>query len=160
MRLHLTLLSLLLIAGCTPTEPVEEASTTEADVEAINNVVDQHVSAINSGDAAAEASLYTNDAIKMPTNQPVVTGNEAIRSWTQNMIDQFTLKLAVSSDELKVAGDWAFLRSIYTQSMTPKAGGEPTEDNGKYLVIFERQPDGCWKAARDIWNSDNPAPGQ
>ncbi len=98
MRSHLTLLSLLLIAGCTPTEPVEEASTTEADVEAINNVVDQHVSAINSGDAAAEASLYTNDAIKMPPNQPAVTGNEAIRSWIQNVMDQFTLKIALSSD--------------------------------------------------------------
>jgi len=36
--------------------------------------------------------------------------------------------------------------------VTPKAGGESIQLEGKYLVVFQKQPDGSWKAARDIWN--------
>ena len=28
--------------------------------------------------------------------------------------------------------------------------------NGKYIVIPQKQADGSWKLARDIWNSDKP----
>ena len=44
------------------------------------------------------------------------------------------------------------------QTLTPKAGGEPTEDSGKWLGILKRQPNGSWKVHRDIWNSDKPFP--
>ena len=75
------------------------------------------------------------------------------------MLDQFTVKLIVEVLEVRVAGDWAFARMTYTETLTPKAGGEPTEDSGRWLVIYERQPDGAWKIYLEIWNSDRPLPG-
>jgi len=34
------------------------------------------------------------------------------------------------------------------------ANGSPTTMMGKYVVVWKKQPDGHWKAAADIFNSD------
>ncbi len=152
------LLSLaLLVVGC---QPAAEAAKQAQDVAAIKSVADQYVTATNAGDAAAVADLYTDDAILMPLNAaPAVVGKEAIQSASQALFDQVTLKLTGSTEEVEVAGDWAFSRNSYTATLTPKAGGEPTEAKVKCLVIYKRQPDGSWKNYRSSWNSDLPPPG-
>ncbi len=159
MRLHITLLPLLLIAGCTPTEPVEEATSTEADVEAINRVHDDHTTALNAGDATAYVALLAEGAVLMPPNQPAIIGEDAIREYRQTEFDQISLEVTRPSEEVVVAGDWAFVRHTYAGKQTPKAGGEPTELSGKGITILERQPDGSWKIARYMWSGDDPPPG-
>ena len=159
MRSHLALSFLLFIASCTPVV-MWEAAETEADVEAINSLRDDFIALDNASDAAGLASLYTNDAVLMPPNEAAVTGSQAIESWFQTTFDQFTTEFTVASEELEVVGDWAFDWGAYMTALTPKAGGEPTEDRGKYIVILRKQVDGSWRIAHDIWNSDNPAPGK
>ncbi len=154
MRLRLTLLPLLLIAGCTPTEPVEEASTTEADVEAINQLPATYAAALNAGDLDGIMAGFTDDAVRMPPNASAIIGKESIRSLLQTNLEQNTYQLDNPPEEVQVSGDLAFARGTYTVTVTPKAGGESIQREGKYLVIFQKQPDGSWKAARDIWNSD------
>ncbi len=158
MRSHLTLSFLLFIASCTPVV-VWETAEAEADVEAINSLRNEFIALDNASDAAGLASLYTNDAVLMPPNEAAVTGNQAIESWFQTTFDQFTTEFTVASEELEVVGDWAFDWGAYMTALTPRAGGEPTEDRGKYIVILRKQVDGSWRIARDIWNSDNPPPG-
>ena len=46
----------------------------------------------------------------------------------------------------------------YTNTRAPKAGGTPTDDKGKYLMISRRHPNASWRIARHIWNSNNPVP--
>lgn len=41
-------------------------------------------------------------------------------------------------------------------NLTPKVGGKPMQDIGKYIPIYERQSGGAWGMAGGIWNSDNP----
>ena len=158
MRSHLTLSFLLFIASCTPVV-VWETGEAEADVEAINSLRDEFIALDNASDAAGLASLYANDAVLMPPNEAAVTGKQAIESWFQNTFDQFTTEFTVASEELEVVGDWAFDWGAYMTALTPRAGGEPTEDRGKYIVILRKQVDGSWRIVRDIWNSDNPPPG-
>lgn len=57
-----------------------------------------------------------------------------------------------------MVGDWGFDRGTYHHTMTPKAGGAPISGNGKYLWLYQRQPDGSWKLSRVIWNSSDPPP--
>ncbi len=159
MRLHLSLLSLLLIAGCTPTEPVEEATSTEADVEAINKASDEFVAAAKANDTEGLVSVYAADAVLMPPNDPAAKGSEAVRAWMQSFLDQFTIEdFSISAEEVVVTGDWAFRRGTFTMTLSPAVGGEQTQDAGKFIEIWQRQADGSWKIARDIWNSDNPLP--
>ena len=154
----------VVLAACAPAtqepEPAaEEAPTTEADVEAIATSLEQELAAVNSGDAEAFQAAITNDAVLMPPNEPPVTGKEAILAWQQAFFDQATVQLSISFEEVEVAGNWAFARRSWARTLTPVAGGEPTQDNGQVVHIYQRQADGSWKVARIIWNSDNPPPG-
>jgi len=152
----------LLAAACGPAaeQPVAEAPSQAEDVAAIKALNPKAEAAFNAGDAAALADFFTDDAILMPANEPALVGKEAIQSWFQTIFDQFTFKWTASTEEVEVAGDWAFERSTSTFTVTPKAGGEPIfEDNTKDLNILKRQPDGAWKTYRSISNSNNPLPG-
>lgn len=75
--------------------------------------------------------------------------------WSQAFLSPFRVEFTLLVDEVQVAGAWAFERGMYTINLTAKAGGEPMQDIGKYITIYERH-DGAWGMARDIWNSNNP----
>ena len=42
----------------------------------------------------------------------------------------------------------------YTESWTPRAGGETTAVVGKGVALFERGSDGSWKLTHFVWNHD------
>ena len=143
-----------------PEPAVEETPTTEANVEAINAVREQEGAAIEAGDIEGFLALTTADVVWMPPNQPLVMGQEALRSWTKAFVDQFGVQIhSYTSDEVVVAGDMAFERYTGSWSLTPVDGGEALSETLKGIHIYQRQEDGSWKIARDIWNSDNPPPG-
>jgi ketosteroid isomerase-like protein len=76
------------------------------------------------------------------------------------MLSAFRAEFSLAPDEVQPAGaDWVFERDSYTITLTPKAGGDPIRDVGKYITLYQRQADGGWLMARDIWNSNNPLPG-
>jgi ketosteroid isomerase-like protein len=60
----------------------------------------------------------------------------------------------ITNEEVQVSGDLAFARGTYAATVTPKAGGEETFIDGKYMTILKRQTDGSWKIHRDIFNSN------
>ena len=57
--------------------------------------------------------------------------------------------------ELVVSGNIAYEVGRYSVVVEPEDQAA-VNDNGKYLVIWERQPDGDWLMSEDIWNSDLP----
>jgi uncharacterized protein (TIGR02246 family) len=132
--------------------------TAEADRSAIDRVREAHVAALNQGDADAFAAVFSEDAVQMPPNEPANVGRDAIRAWAQGLMSLFGVQFSLSVEELRPAGDWAYERGAYTILLNPRAGGA-LQDRGKYITIYQRQPDGSWKTARDIWNSNRPAPG-
>lgn len=151
----------LTVAACGPAgeQPAAEAASQADDVAAIKAGIGEILAAYNTGDAAAVAAFYTDDAIEFPPNAPATVGKEAIQLDIQTLFDQFTIKFGLEVVEVEVAGDWAFSRGSHTLTLTPKTGGEPTEDSGKWIEILKRQPDGGWKIYRNMYNSDQPLPG-
>ena len=151
----------LLATACAPAGPTPEqvaAENAEA-VAALNRLRDEFETTYNTNDASALAALYTEDGVLMPGNRPTVSGKQAVEASFQGVFDEFSAKLTISSEELQVGGDWAFDRGSYSISLTPKADGEAMEENGRYLVVLQRQADGAWKVARDIDNRSSPPPG-
>jgi uncharacterized protein (TIGR02246 family) len=152
----------LALAACQPAPQQEAAPAppTQAEVAAaINEVRGAYNTALNAGDAAAVAALFTDDAVSMPPNAPAAMGKEAIQANLQSRFEQATFEVTITQAEAVGMGEWAYGRGTYTAKITPKAGGAAIEDNGKYLNVLAHQPDGSWKIARHIWNSDNPLPG-
>lgn len=125
----------------------------------IDRLRDIHVAALNAGDAAAWVACFTDDGVQMPPHAGSNVGKTAVRGWSQGFLNLFACRFGLSVDEVQVVGDWAFERGRYTITVSPRAGGEPMDDIGKYITVYQRQQDGSWKMARDIWNSDQPLPG-
>jgi uncharacterized protein (TIGR02246 family) len=135
-----------------------ESTGSETDLDAIDKVRAAHVAALNAGDAETWAAQFTDDGVQMPPNAPANTGRKMIRSWSQGMLDHFRTQFALTVDEVRVYGEWAFERGGYTISLHPKGGGSPMEDTGKYITVYQRKTEDSWLMARDIWNSSNPPP--
>jgi uncharacterized protein (TIGR02246 family) len=151
------LASIMFAAGCQPAPQPQQKAAAPPDPAPINALRDQFGAAYNSGDAAAVANLYSEDGVALPAHQPAIEGRAAIQQWLQGFFAENTAKLVITSQELQIAGDWAYDRGMFTMTLTPKkGGGKPIEDAGKYLVILKRQADGAWKVHRDMDNSNNP----
>ena len=131
----------------------------EADLKAIDRVREQHVAALNAGDANAWVSEFTEDAVQMPPNAPANFGKEAIGAWSQGFLSHFRVKFALDVDEVRVLDEWAFERGDYSIVLNPSANGSSLKDTGKYITLYKREPSGTWRMARDIWNSSNSLPG-
>ncbi len=106
------------------------------------------------GDVEALLSLYGDEPVLMPQDQPAVTGKDAIRSLYQPVLSEFEITGESTLNEVEVSGDWGYFWSTYMLTATPKAGGKPLKSTGKSMFIVKRQPGGPWKLARLMDNSN------
>ena len=130
---------------------------TKTDAEAIQTLADEWTAAWNAGDVAGLLATYADDAVRMPPNGPTYSGKAAIEEAFTSFFEEFSGELDWPTDEIIVAGDWAFHRGTFTADLTPLGEGEVMHVGGEVLVIFQRQSDGSWKAAREIWTDDEAA---
>jgi len=125
----------------------------------IENLNKEMVSAMVEGNIEKNLSLYTDDAISMPANEPMREGIAAIRVGAEEMAK---MGIKVNSFEptiRKVIPDGNLIMEIgnYKINITIPGMDKPYEDHGKYLTIWAKQPDGSLKVKVEIWNSDiNP----
>ena len=106
------------------------------------------------GDVERWLSCYTGNAVLLPPGEHAVVGTQAIRAWAAPFFERYDLHESSDEREVEVAGEWGFIRAHWTWTLQPKDGGEAATDSGKSIWIVRRQPDGSWKIARAIWNSD------
>lgn len=124
--------------------------------DAIDEVWNTYASALNAGDMDRWISLWIEDGIQMPPDAPRNIGKEKIRAFLDNLVNLFQWKMAINCDEVRETDDWGFARGTYTVELTPKEEGEIMKGSGKFLTILEKQDDGSWKIARDIFNYNAP----
>jgi uncharacterized protein (TIGR02246 family) len=149
-------LGLLLVSACS------QKVNDPADAEAIRNLNAEYDKAASSQDLAwFSANFYTDDAVALPPNDPMVSGKEAIAADDKETYDQYSsTQLSGPVEEVLSSGNLAVARGAYAWSGMPKASGlSAVNEKGKWVGIFRRQGDGKWKCSQLIWNSDQPAPG-
>ena len=131
----------------------------EADLRAIDTIREDHVAALNAGNADAWVAQFAEDGVQMPPNAGANVGKAMIGSWSRGLLGHFRVQFALTVEEVRVLGDWAFERGGYTIGLDPAAGGPAMQDAGKYITLYRKTPADAWRMARDIWNSSNPPPG-
>jgi ketosteroid isomerase-like protein len=138
-----------LAAGCQAPPPPE---LTAADRAALAQNAEGWARAAEAGDMAALGSFYQEDAILMPPNHEVIRGREGI----QAHFGAFPTLSDVRLEQIDVGGgpDWAYVRGSYSMTIHIPNVPIPASDRGKYIELWEKQADGSWKIARDIYNSD------
>jgi len=128
------------------------------DREAIASVTAQTQAAENAGSVEQMRVHFADDLVLLAPNTPAVIGADSVAAAMHSFFGAFGVEIQYTSEEIIVSGDWAFDRGTYRQTLTPKKGGAPMIENGKYLWLYRRSPDGVWKQSRVIWNSSDPLP--
>lgn len=135
---------------------------------ALDKLNAEFTAAFNAKDAARLASFYTEDALLMPPNQPMVKGRPNIEAFWRGAFEQGLTNLRLRPLESVISGNQAF--EAGTATLTVKTGGTAmtgttgaggagasVTDSSKYIVVFKRTETG-WRMAYDIFNSDAPLP--
>lgn len=141
MRAHVLLTATCL---CLP------ISATAQDKATIQSLNDQFAKAFNTGDIAAVADHYTEDATVLPPGAEMVMGRNAILAFWKSAAEQIG-DIKLTAVDVKLLGSNA-AREIGTFSLRTR-GSQPQEVTGKYVVVWEKVGTD-WKLATDIWNSN------
>ena len=117
-----------------------------ADEKAIRELIDTWMTASKAGDLQTVLSLMTDDVVFLvPGAAPF--GKAAFASASQGM-KEMRVEGTSEIQELKVAGDFAYLRNFIDISFTPP-GGAPVRRSGYTLTILRKEADGRWRLSRD-----------
>jgi uncharacterized protein (TIGR02246 family) len=127
----------------------------QADEQAIRKLIDDWMQATARGDSATVLSLMSEDVVFMTAGREPF-GKKEFAAQSQGLKD-VKLEGRANPVEIKVLGDWAYLRNHIDLTMTPK-GGQPMQRAGYTLTILKRQPDGRWVITRDA--NLMPPPGK
>ena len=90
-----------------------------------------------------------------PPNATSAATKEAIRNVWKEMFASpgFVITWQPTKVQVGKSGDMGWVSGTYKLTMND-ASGKPINDRGKYLEVWEKQTDGNWKCAADMWNSD------
>jgi ketosteroid isomerase-like protein len=127
-----------------------------SDVERLLRDLDvQWAKAAAAKDVEQTIGYYSDDAIVLPPNATGAATKEAIRNVWKDMFASPSLVISWQPTRVQVgkSGEMAWVRGRYELTMND-ASGKPIDDRGKYLEVWEKQTDGNWKCAADMWNSD------
>ncbi len=117
------------------------------------------VKAMLAGDHEMSLAYYVDDAISLPSYQPMLKGKEAIAASAKEASNS-PMKITsfeLHTKKIEVCGDMVIEIGKYSMAFTMPNMPEPATDKGKYITIWEKQTDGSLKIKIDTWNSDiNP----
>ena len=135
-------------------------SPTGADIDRteVTRTTAELLAAVNASDADRCSAVWAADGVLMPPHHPAVQGQQAIVRYFRDLFSRGKFRFSFTSSLIDLAGDTALESLTYTATIWPGDDAPPIEDVGKGLHVYRRQPNGSWKLAYDIWNSDQPVP--
>lgn len=106
-------------------------------------------------DVEQTIAFYSDAAIVFPPNATSETTKDAIRNGWKEMLTSpgFVITWQPTKVQVGKSGEMAWVSGRYELKMND-ANGKPVKDSGKYLEVWEKQTDGNWKCAADMWNSN------
>jgi ketosteroid isomerase-like protein len=131
----------------------QSAPDYKSKIEALNKQIADNMLA---GSSEKTLGLYTDDAISLPSYEPIQEGIAAIKESNEKMAKSGWKCLAFELSTLKVIPGGNLVTEIGTYKMSGSMPGmdKPMDDHGKYVTIWEKQNDGSLKIKVETWNSD------
>jgi ketosteroid isomerase-like protein len=111
------------------------------------------------GNTEKGLAYYTDDAISLPSYEPMLQGIDQIRKAAQENAKSGMKVNSYEPTTVKVIPEGNMITEIgtYKINITLPGMSQPVDDHGKYLTIWEKQSDGSLKIKIETWNSDvNP----
>lgn len=138
------------------------AAITSADSSAIVALNGRLKAAALAANWDAWGAEYTSDPVRLPPNVGALVGKAAADAFN-HATPKFaafdvTVGFVTGRNDLAVTTGTFKATALAGQDAAGKAMPAISEE-GKFMQLLMKQPDGSWKIARDIWNSDLPLPG-
>jgi ketosteroid isomerase-like protein len=113
------------------------------------------VAALQGGDAATASAVYADDAQLLAPSAELFAGREAIAAFWQAGVEAGIAGIELEELTLNGSETVAWEIGRYALRLEPVEGC-PVVDRGKYLLVHERQEDGVWLRAVEMFNPDVP----
>jgi ketosteroid isomerase-like protein len=156
--LAVTLLpSFVLSVGCTRVPAVSHNNKGGENV--LRELDDRWSKTAGSHDLDGTLAFYAEDAIIMPGDARIVSGEKAIREvWAPMLAPNALVSWQVQQTEVARSGDLGYVRGVYQLVMKSAAGKKTTtiSEHGKLLEIWKKPADGQWKCVIDNFSADAP----
>jgi ketosteroid isomerase-like protein len=139
----------------------QTAGDGRSDEATLRKLDDEWSKAAGAKDIEKTVSFYSDDAIVLVPNSPLLKTKEQIRTlWTGMFsIPGFGGGWQPTKIEIAKSGDLAYIHGRYEiKEVDPS--GKPLTDTGNYLEIWRKQSDGNWKCIVDTFSSDLPPPSE
>ena len=133
----------------------DNAATTRPGERILRDLDAQWSKAAAAKDLEQTVAFYSDDAIVLPPNATRAATKETVRNVWKDVLAAPGLVISWKPSKVKLGhnGAMAWVSGTYELIMND-ASGKPINDRGKYLEVWEKQADGNWKCAADMWNSD------
>lgn len=147
-------LAALLMCACSADTGTVDLSELRATTQA---ALDTHAAAAVRRDVSRALDLFATDAVLLFPHTPPLRGIDSIgalmrRSWP--VVNPTTVRYA--TDDVQARDDLAITIARYWVTLSP-AGQTQTQDSGRYMLVWRRQPSGEWRVHRAISNTTVPA---
>ncbi len=108
------------------------------------------------GNIEKSLTMYTTDAVTLPSYAPMNDGLPAIRKAAEEMSKSGMKYNSFELTTLKVIPNGNLITEIgtYKLNVTMPGMDKPVDDHGKYVTIWEKQTDGSLKIKVETWNTD------
>jgi uncharacterized protein (TIGR02246 family) len=123
-------------------------------MDAIDELFAAWKDATQRGDVDAIVGLVTEDAEFWTHGMPAVKGRAAVRKLYEQFRSAYSIEQEFEEIERIVAGDYAFIRGVEHNSVTPR-GGETVNVVQRAFMIVRRDDDGRWRFARGMTNRES-----
>ena len=135
--------------------PRDEQARLRAAVEASGNRAEM---AYNRGEIEGFVRAFSDDIWVFPPNAQPFQGRRAAFDFFQQGYDGGVRNLQLTTTGLDRHGTMAYETGTYTAEIT-QSGQAMRPDNGKYVHVWKRAPNGDWHIHFAMWSSNNPPPG-
>ena len=153
--MFLSVAALCLSVACGGAKPGEEFGL--KDQATIRERTDAFVKAFNDKAIDQVLSIYAENSVFMPPNQPIIRGKDALRTFYDDLLKTGATNLKIDVAEVSGHGPLAYQSGSYEMDVKG-ASGAMAHDRGKYLFVLRKLGD-TWRYEYTVWNSDLPPPG-
>lgn len=118
-------------------------------------LLETYRSTFNSGDPAAVANLYAEDAVVIAPNAGRLVGREAILGLMTVQLEQMGARdIEIDGQEIVEIGSSLLSTGLYQMTITGPDGDMAI--GGGWLSVVEEDGDGQWPIRYHVWNVDLP----
>src|SRR4051794_37748120 len=120
---------------------------------AVDQTRDQHVAAVNAGDAEGATALFGPKAIFLPPGAPALEGTPSIRAWFNQVFANFNIQgFGLEPGTVDQYGDAMIEHGNWKATFQPKNGSPALPAGGTYLTVYALLSDGSVRIIRDTFN--------